>query len=161
MGPPLVTVTGWPPRRLAIDPGSGERSIIPPGTGHDEEEAPDKGTTGVPVWPSCAKCRTVRYCCTEHQKAAWKLGHKHSCCVKPLPTPAIVASADAEELLGILREFGTAHGGLASLCAMKLCKMQADGASLSQDHESAIRKVSDKFNLEPMLDILRGDEKAH
>ena len=37
----------------------------------------------------------MRYCCTEHQKAAWKLGHRHSCCVKPLPTPAIVASAVA------------------------------------------------------------------
>lgn len=34
---------------------------------------------GVPALRSCAGCRLVAYCCTEHQRAHWKSAHKKSC----------------------------------------------------------------------------------
>ena len=57
---------------------------------------------------SCSGCARVRYCCKEHQQAAWSAGHK-STCGHALPKLVEVAAAKSSmALLRTLSEFGAA-----------------------------------------------------
>ena len=88
---------------------------------------------------ACQKCKKVRYCSRACQLAGWRQGHKESCCKRPLPTPSKVTGGTAQQVLAMLGEFHSAHGGLAFACLSRL------GAfALDPDHcEKHLRAVVD------------------
>jgi len=61
----------------------------------------------------CGHCNLVKYCCPEHQRAAWFVGHKTSC-GRPPPTPAKIATLPAGPLLTAAREYGGAGQDVAT-----------------------------------------------
>jgi hypothetical protein len=141
-----VLPPGWPPRSMVRHDPRNE-SLQPlyqevlPGTGPGEEEAPiDSG------WKACSKCKVVRYCCREHQKEAWKMGHKHSC-GQLLPSRSKLPTGTVD-LLRVFREFAGAHAGLAYSCASALLLRDIP----SEDRE-AIRAVAAKFDFTDTLPV--------
>ena len=55
----------------------------------------------------CSRCKVVKYCSAECQRKAWDV-HKASC-GSPLPTAPRVREATVEQLLAMLREFGSSE----------------------------------------------------
>lgn len=89
----------------------------------------------------CGRCKAVKYCTTQCQRAAW-CSHKSSCgkgCATP--TPATVRAAGFAATLATLREFGAAHGGLAEACLLKLKETPAPLAERAKMCEPVLAVV--------------------
>lgn len=89
----------------------------------------------------CGRCKAVKYCTTQCQRAAW-CSHKSSCgkgCATP--TPAAVRAAGFAATLATLREFGAAHGGLAEACLLKLKETPAPLAERAKMCEPVLAVV--------------------
>ena len=109
------------------------------------------GATG--LRGKCARCRLVRYCCQEHQKAAWKAGHKASC-GQPLPSMEsilrlIVVDHKPEKVVALLREFGVGHSEIAVTCLNGLCKLELD-----RDRASCVRAL-EQYGTLPVVAAMR------
>ena len=69
---------------------------------------------------ACQKCKRVKYCSRACQLTGWRQGHKESCCKRQLPTPSKVTGGSPQQVLAMLGEFHSAHGGLAFACLSRL-----------------------------------------
>ena len=76
----------------------------------------------------CSKCREVRYCSPECQRAHWKAGHKSTCAPKP---PVVCAACQKYELVS----------GDFSLCArcraVRYCSAECQRAHWKAGHKQA------------------------
>ena len=103
---------GWPPAPVSMgETGEIYHDPLPP-------ELPDSDHSR--SFMKCSRCRRVRYCSVECQRAAWRSGHKRTC-GRPLPSSVDVPT-DLAELTLALREFGRAHAGLAVVYASALLR---------------------------------------
>merc|ERR1712196_492862 len=69
----------------------------------------------------CTACNVVRYCCTQHRDAAARV-HRLSC-GRPLPSQSSIASASLQEVVHILKEYGTGHAAVADAALERLVKL--------------------------------------
>ena len=69
---------------------------------------------------------TAAYCSRACQLTGWRQGHKESCCKRSLPTPSRVTTGGPQQVLPILSEFHSAHGGLAFACLSRLGSFALD-----------------------------------
>jgi hypothetical protein len=79
---------------------------------------------GVPGdgFKTCSSCCKMRYCCREHQRLAWKCGHKLSC-GQPIPTEQQLIRALPSYIITCLQDFGPGLKAVALMC-FKALKVQ-------------------------------------
>lgn len=89
----------------------------------------------------CGACRKIAYCCPEHQKADWKLGHKAQCAAMrdgapppPRPTPAAAAQAAAAVATHVAEDE-------AALAALSVRELRARVEAQGLDGSACIEKA--------------------